>query len=101
MKRAFLHTGLLACGAFATTLLAGCATQMPYWESHFGEAVDSAIAQQTLYPDAWKSHSLANGIDGKAAQETMGRYYDSFKTPPPPLTVFNFGVGSGAGGSGQ
>jgi hypothetical protein len=35
------------------------------------------------------------GMDGKAAQETMVRYRESFKNPPPPANVFTIGVGTG------
>jgi hypothetical protein len=36
-------------------------------------------------------------MDGKAAAEALGRYQDSFKTPPPVVNVIN--IGGAVGGT--
>ena len=88
---------ILALQACATspTLDACCATS-PRLDARFGDSVNVAKAQQTLNPDASKNRNVVAGMDGKSAQETMVRYRDSFKNPPPPANVFTIGV-SGSG----
>jgi hypothetical protein len=36
-----------------------------------------------------------SGIDGRAAKESIKRYQDSFKEPPPVTNVINIGGGLG------
>lgn len=62
---------------------AGCATTSttPHYEQHIGEAVRTAVAQQTINPDASKNTDPVTGLDGKAAGQTMENYDKSFKTP--------------------
>lgn len=79
---------------FAALLaLAGCAaTTTPVLDQHFGAAVNAAKAQQTINPQASLNPDPAAGLDGRSAREAMGRYYDSFKTPPPSaINVINIG----------
>ena len=83
-----LATAAVADDLFATT---------PRLDARFGEAVNIAKAQQTLNPDASRNRNPVVGIDGKAAAETMIRYRESFKSPPPPANVFAIGVSSGTG----
>ena len=78
-------------------LLTACATPTPNLDARFGDAVRIARAQQTLNPEASQNTAPVVGLDGKAAKATMGRYEDSFKTPPPTINVINIG-GSIAGG---
>ena len=58
---------------------------------------------QTINPDASRNPDPVFGLDGKAANEAIGRYQDSFKTPPPTFNVINIGGGitGGGGGGGQ
>jgi hypothetical protein len=84
---------LLIVGA-AVLALQACATS-PRIDARFGDSVNVAKAQQTLNPDASKNRNVVAGMDGKAAQETMVRYRESFKNPPPPANVFTIGVSSG------
>jgi len=88
---------VLALQACATTCpnMDACLSTSPRLDSRFGDAANVAKAQQTLNPDASKNRNVVAGMDGKSAQETMVRYRDSFKHPPPPANVFNIGVGSG------
>jgi hypothetical protein len=89
--------------AIALALLAGCAnTGTPKLDDNFGYAVNAAKAQQTINPDASLNADPVEGIGGVAANETIDRYHDTFKTPPPPITVINVGGGlSGSGGGGR
>lgn len=62
--------------------LAGCAeTPTPHYDQHFGEAVRTAVAQQTINPDASKNTDPVAGLDGKAADQTMNNYDKSFSKP--------------------
>lgn len=74
-------------------LLTACVANTPQWDQHFGESVRAAIALQTINPDAGKNTDPVAGIDGKAANETMGRYRATFKEPPPAANSFTIGVG--------
>lgn len=74
-------------------LLTACVANTPQWDQHFGESVRAAIAQQTINPDAGKNTDPVKGMDGKAANETMGRYQTTFKEPPPTANSFTIGVG--------
>jgi hypothetical protein len=61
--------------------LAACVTPTPHYDERFGEAVRTAVAQQTINPDASKNTDPVKGLDGKAATETINNYDKSFKSP--------------------
>src|SRR6267378_1782320 len=100
----FAGTSKLLAAAGAILALQACATTCPTFDaclatsprldSRFGDAVNIAKAQQTLNPDASRNRNVVAGMDGKAAQETMLRYRESFRNPPPPANVFTIGVSS-------
>lgn len=76
-------------------LVAGCASTTPNYDAKFGDSVRSALAKQTINPDAGKNPDPATGIDGKASRETLLRYQGTFREPPPVVNVINIGgVGS-------
>ena len=52
-------------------LLTACVPMSPNLDSHFGEAVNMAKAQQTVNPDASKNPDPVSGVDGKAAQSAI------------------------------
>jgi hypothetical protein len=81
----------------AAGLTAGCVSIHPDVDRRYGEAVTAANAAQVLNPQGMRAATTAPGIDGRAAKETMDRYVDSFKAPPPTMNVINIG-GSLAGG---
>ena len=83
----------------AALLLAGCVTRAPVVDQHFGEAVNTAKAQQTINPDASLDQDPVAGLDGQAANAVIDRYHKSYETPPQPVNVFTIGVGSGSGGT--
>lgn len=80
-------------------LLAGCAARTPVLDRHFGEAVNTAKAQQTVNPDASRDPDPVAGLDGPAADATIDRYHKSYETPPQPVNVFTIGIGGGSGGT--
>ena len=85
-------------------LLGGCAASTtPNYDLRFGDAVRQARQQMTINPNAGTNPDPIAGIDGKAAFEAVGRYEDSFKTPPPVVNVINIGgsVSGGSSGGGQ
>ena len=84
-----------------TGLLGGCATSVtPNYDLKFGEALREAKLKMTINPDAGKNPDMALGIQGAAAKETVIRYQNSFKAPPPVTNVINIGGSIGAGGGG-
>lgn len=78
-------------------LFAACASTSPNVDQHFGEAVRAARAQQIINPAASLNPDPVAGIDAKASKESMDRYQDSFKAPPPSFEVINIGGGLSAG----
>ena len=85
---------VLVLQACATTCPSfdACLASSPRLDARFGDAVNVAKAQQTLNPDASRNRNVVAGMGGKAAQDTILRYHESFKTPPPPSNVFTIGV---------
>jgi hypothetical protein len=92
-------------GIFAVVLAAGCAqTVTPHYDMRFGDAVREANLAMTIDPDAGSRGDGVVGIDGRAAQEGIKRYQNSFKEPPPVTNVINIGggfAGGNGGGSGK
>lgn len=77
--------------------LAGCAGTgpTPNYDLRFGDAVRQARALQTLDADAGSRARPALGLDGRAAEEGMKLYRESFRAPPPVVNVINIGAPSG------
>ena len=85
------------CIALSAVLLAACSTTTtPDYDVRFGDAVRQARMRQTLNPTAGANPDPVLGIDGKAAQESIHLYHDSFKVPPPVVNVINIGGSVGA-----
>ncbi len=85
---------------FLLAFLGGCAvSSTPNYDVRFGDAVRQARQQMTLNPNAASGPGPVVGMDGKAARETMGRYEQSFKSPPPVVNVIN--IGGAVSGSGR
>ena len=78
-------------------VMAGCASLSPNVDQHYGEAVTSARVAQAFSQQPAHSPEQLTGMDGRAAKETMDRYLDSFRAPPPTTTVINIGGGLGGG----
>ncbi len=73
-------------------VLSGCVSSTPNLDSRFGEAVNSAKADQIVNPDASQNTDPVAGVDGKAAKAAVDRYHESYKNPPA-TPVFTIGVG--------
>ncbi len=71
--------------------LCACAPTTPQWDSRFGETVRLVRQQQVLDPEAG-GDAPVNGIDGATGRESIGRYRNSFREPPPPASPFAIGV---------
>lgn len=76
-------------------LLSACAPVTPHWDANFGSSVRLATAQQTINPDASRNPDPVTGIDGRAGNEAVQRYYKSFQEPPPPPSLFRVITNSG------
>ncbi|MDR3390405.1 MAG: hypothetical protein P4L77_01615 [Sulfuriferula sp.] len=83
--------------ALLASLLAGCVAQTPHLDEKFGEAVNTAKAQQIINPDASQNTDPVAGVDGQAANAAVDRYHKSYERPPAQPNVFAIGVGTGTG----
>lgn len=78
-------------------VLGGCAVSTtPNYDLRFGDAVREARQKMTLNPSAGSSADPVAGMDGRAAREAVGRYHESFKSPPPVVNVINIGGSTGS-----
>jgi hypothetical protein len=85
----------------SVVLAAGCAqTMTPHYDMRFGEAVREGTMAMVMDPDAGSRGDDVRGIDGRAAQESVKRYHDSFKQPPRATNVINIGGNLGSSSSG-
>ncbi|GBG13152.1 transcriptional regulator [Novimethylophilus kurashikiensis] len=89
-----MHTNKIYFAFALLTTLSACATPTPELDSHFGDAVNAAKAQQTLNPDASQNTAPVTGMDGKAANSAVDRYEKTFEKPQPTENIFNIGVGT-------
>ena len=90
------------CLPLCLGLVGGCTTPLtPEYDAKFGLAVREARLKMTINPEAGKNPDLALGLHGGAAKETLIRYQNSFKAPPPVTNVINIGGSLGSGGGGQ
>ena len=72
-------------------ICSGCETMTPNYDTKFGEAVRDARLKMTINPNAGKNPDQVAGIDGKAGEQTIIEYQNSFKEPPPVVPVINIG----------
>ena len=79
----------------AAAVMAGCASPTPRFDAAFGQAVMQAKARQTLDPQASLNQDPATGIEGGPAADGIGRYYETFRTPP---QTFDIIINTGAAG---
>lgn len=78
---------------------AGCTVPPTAVDANFGQALTSAKAAQVIDPDAPSRVRPPMTTDAQSARSAVDRYQKSFDTPPPPVQVFNIGVGGSGGGS--
>ena len=72
----------IACAMLA--LFAGCSSSGPVYEEtlldkNWGRSVETAKYNQILNPDAGKNLTPVEGLDGKAAENSVQKYENSFK----------------------
>jgi hypothetical protein len=85
----------------SVAFLAGCAqTATPNYDMRFGDALREARLAMTIDPNAGRRDDEVKGIDGRAAQEGIKLYQDTFKQPPPVTNVINIGGAIGGSGGG-
>jgi hypothetical protein len=82
-------------GVLIGMTISGCTTT-PVYDSKFGNAVNAAKAQQTISPDASRNTDPVAGLDGTPAKDSIDRYQNTFKEPPPTFEIF-FGAPAGGG----
>ena len=81
------------------SLIAGCSTVTPEYDTKFGDAVRAARLKMTINPDAGQNPDQAAGMSGKAGREAIILYQGTFKAPPPTVNVINIGGSMSNGGS--
>lgn len=84
--------------ALLLSLMAGCATVTPNYDTKFGDTVRQAKLKMTINPNAGRNTDEVAGMDGIATRNTIILYQDTFKAPPPVVNVINIGGGVGSGG---
>jgi hypothetical protein len=79
------------------SLLLGCVATTPVFDEVHGQSVRALHAQQTLKPEASMTNRsrVPEGMDGRAARETLERYHRSFQQPQRQGNPFVIGVGTG------
>ena len=83
----------IAISVLSLAALSACTSATPYLDARLGLAVHTAKAQQTLNPEASRNTDPVAGMDGASAEETITRYHDSFKAPPPTFEILTGGGG--------
>ena len=74
--------------------VAGCMTTTPVYDAHFGDAVRTVRAMQTLNPDASANADPVTGVDARSATFALDRYNSSYRNPPSDGNAYAIGVGS-------
>ena len=85
MKKTIALT--MACAMLA--LFAGCSSSGPVYEEtlldkNWGRSVETAKYNQILNPDAGKNLTPVEGLSGKAAENSVEKYENSFKKEAKP-----------------
>lgn len=83
--------------ALLLTLLTGCASVTPNYDTKFGDAVREAKQKMIINPDAGRNPDQVLGMDGKSARETIILYQGTYRAPPPAVNVINIGGGIAGG----
>ena len=89
--------------AAAAAALVSCASPAPNpvtEDPSFGQAVAAAKSKHLLYPAPKQPRWDGTGMEANAAVESINRYWDSFKAPPPTFVIIP-GAGAAPGGGGR
>jgi hypothetical protein len=84
----------LTLGLTLAAALSGCVQTTPRFDAHFGEAVQLALARQTIAPGAGANPDPVAGIDGASARNAQDNYRKSFIAVPQ-AGAFTMGVSGG------
>jgi len=88
-----IRYGVLLAATGLGALMSGCANEpMMSGDESFGASVRAARQAQTLNPAAPEKTSKTPGLDAQAAINAVGRYEDTFKTPPRSFEVLTIGT---------
>lgn len=90
-RRTTMNKTVLSILCITVVGSAGCASRTPVLDESFGDAVRAARLKQTINPDAGRDADPVAGLDGLAAHESIERYKDATKAPPPVTNVINIG----------
>lgn len=76
-------------------LTTACIAPSPVFDENFGSTLPVLRAQQTADLEAPVKNQARSveGMDGRAARESLDRYYKSFREPPPQPNTLFIGVG--------
>jgi type IV pilus biogenesis protein CpaD/CtpE len=91
MKAKFKPVVIASLAAGLTACAGTVETTTPHLDQQFGQAVNQALAQQTINPDASRNPDPVAGIDGQAGQAVIDRYHEGMKQEAAPATVINIG----------
>jgi len=101
MKSIQIHTSNKILLVMMLGVLAACVPTTPRLDAHFGDAVSTARAQQTINPEASLNTDPLQGIDGQAGDAIVDNYRDAFRHPRPPLRgAIDVGTTGASGASG-
>ena len=80
------------------SVLTACAETAPRYETEFGNATRATLNAQIINPNAGNNPDPVAGLDGRAANEAIENYQESFAEPKPTENGFNIGVGNSSSG---
>ncbi len=92
MNKPFLYAMGPAVGV--CLMLGACAPTSPRLDDRMGESVRTAVAQQTLNPDA-ATKNVPESLDGMVARDNIGQYRTSMRQPAQSTDGYTIGLGSG------
>ncbi len=86
--------------ALMSTVLTGCMSPTPNFDAQFGQSVRTLSEQQTLRPQAALENRdrVPEGMEGRAARETIERYQRSFESAPTQNQNYMIGASGAAQG---
>ena len=89
-RRVAFFTALLS-----VVLICGCVNPTPVFDQYSGQSITALRAQQTVNPNAPVDNEkrVPEGMDGRAARETLERYQRSFQQPERQTEGFRVGSG--------
>lgn len=80
LSRPFAHLALVIAAA---SVLAGCTSLTPRYDTRFGDAVRQVRLDMTLDPEAGLKDAEDESLDGTAAQQAISRYRSASNNQAP------------------